>query len=174
MPRLPYAPGLRPKALLLVLLLAAGGLQAQKFGYVNTVELIGLMPDAALADSALQAYQRDIQEQYNSYLQEYAVKSQEYFRIKDSVSEFVAENKLADLQALEKRIKEYEGKSNQLLQQKREELFAPVLRRAQDLIRQVAEDHGYRMIFDTANGSIAYAPEGDNVIGLLKKELGLE
>jgi hypothetical protein len=48
------------------------------------------------------------------------------------------------------------------------------LRRAQDLIRQVAEDHGYRMIFDTANGSIAYAPEGDNVIGLLKKELGLE
>ncbi len=174
MPRLPFAAGLRQKALLIVLLLAAGGLQAQKFGYVNTVELIGLMPDAALADSALSAYQRDIQEQYNSYLQEYTVKSQEYFRIKDSVSEFVAENKLADLQALEKRIKEYEGKSNQLLQQKREELFAPVLRRAQDLIRQVAEDHGYRMIFDTANGSIAYAPEGDNVIGLLKKELGLE
>lgn len=158
------------------LLLAAftAPLHAQKFGYVNTMELLSLMPESQLADSTLQAYQADIQAQYNAYLQEYSVKSQEYFRVKDSISEFVSQSKLADLQGLEQRIKDYESNSNVLLQQRREELFQPVLARAQALIKEVAEENNFRMIFDTANGPIAYAPESDNVIGLLRKKLGLD
>lgn len=161
-------------AILLCFACSAGALHAQKFGYVNTMELLSLMPESQLADSTLKAYQTDIQEQYNAYLQEYSVKSKEYFRVKDSVSEFVAQSKLADLQNLEQRIKDYENNSNSLMQQKREELFQPILARAQALIKEVAEENNYRMIFDTANGPIAYAPESDNVIGLLRKKLGLK
>jgi outer membrane protein len=156
------------------LLSASAPLNAQKFGYVNTMELLSLLPESRTADSTLKAYQAEIQEQYNSYLQEYAVKSQDYFRVKDSISEFVAQSKLADLESLEKRIKDYESNSNMLLQQRREELFQPVLARAQALIKEVAEENNYRMIFDTANGPIAYAPESDNIIGLLRKKLGLD
>jgi outer membrane protein len=149
-------------------------LQAQKFGYVNSMELINLMPESRVADSLIKAYQQEIQVLYNGYLQEYTTKSQDYFRVKDSVSEFVASSRLADLQALEKRIKEFESSSQPMLEQRRSELFQPVITKAQALIKEVAVENNYRMIFDTANGSIAYAPEGDNVIGLLRKKLGLK
>lgn len=157
-----------------LLLLGSVSLQAQKFGYVNSMELINLMPESRVADSLIKAYQQEIQVLYNGYMQEYTAKSQDYFRVKDSVSEFVASSRLADLQALEKRIKEFEASSQPMLEQRRSELFQPVLAKAQTLIKEVAEENNYRMIFDTANGSIAYAPEGDNVIGLLRKKLGLK
>jgi len=157
-----------------LLLLGSATLQAQKFGYVNSLELINLMPESRAADSLIKAYQQEVQGLYNGYTQEYTAKSQDYLRVKDSVSEFVASSRLADLQALEKRIKDFEASSQPMLEQRRTELFQPVLARAQTLIKEVAEENNYRMIFDTANGSIAYAPEGDNVIGLLRKKLGLK
>jgi outer membrane protein len=148
--------------------------QTPKFGYVNTIELIDLLPESRVADSLLAIYQQDIQTQYNTYVEEYSTKSQDYMKVKESVSEFVASSKVADLQALEKRIKEFENNSQALLQKRRQELLAPVLQRAQDLITEVAKENGYRMIFDTSTGSLAYAPESDNVIGLLKKKLGIQ
>jgi outer membrane protein len=153
-------------------------LQAQntgtKLGYVNSLELINLLPESRQADSLLEVYQKEIQMQYSIYGQEYNAKLQEYMRVKDSVSEFVATSRLSDLQALEKRIKEFESGSQGMMQRKREELLAPVLLRAQTLIKEVAVENGYRMIFDVSTGSLAYAPDSDNVIGLLRKKLGLE
>ncbi len=148
--------------------------QGTKFGYINSLELINLLPESRKADSLMEVYQKEIQMQYNIYGQEYSAKLQEYVRVKDSVSEFVATSRLSDLQALEKRIKEFESGSQTMMQRKREELLAPVLLRAQALIKEVAVENGYRMIFDISTGSLAYAPDGDNVLGLLKKKLGLE
>jgi outer membrane protein len=165
-------------ALLLVLFSTAPDLHAQnsgtKFGYINSLEVINLLPESRQADSLLANYQREIQTQYTAYGQEYNAKLQEYLRVKDSLSEFVATSRLSDLQALEKRIKEFESGSQSMLQRKREELLAPVLMRAQALIKEVAQENGYRMIFDVSTGSLAYAPESDNVLGLVKKKLGLE
>jgi len=165
-------------AMLVVLFSNAPALHAQntgtKFGYINSLELINLLPESRKADSLLAVYQQEIQTQYTVYGQEYNAKLQEYLRVKDSLSEFVATSRLSDLQALEKRIKEFESGSQSMLQRKREELLAPVLMRAQTLIKEVAQEHGYRMIFDISTGSLAYAPDSDNVLGLVKKKLGLE
>lgn len=147
--------------------------QAPKFGYINTMELIDMLPESRVADSLLTQYTKDVQAQYDSYLSEYKTKSEEYMKNKDNLSEFVASSKLADLQSLEQRIKEFESNSQKMVSQKRQELLAPVLARAQELVNEIAKENGYRMIFDTSTGSLAYAPESDNVIGLVKKKLGL-
>ena len=133
-----------------------------------------MLPESRQADSLLMAYQRDVQAQYNQYVQEYSTKRQDFERVKDSLNQFVASTRLADLQSLEKRIQEFESGSNEMLQQRREELLQPVLIRAQNLIKEVAEENGYRMIFDSSTGSLAYAPEGDNIMGLVRKKLGLK
>ncbi len=164
------------KNILIIVLLSVGlTLQAQavKFGYINSLEVINLLPETRAADSLLSVYQQDIQTQYNDYVREFNVKSQEYLRVKDSISTFVSSSKLADLQSLEKRIKEFETGSQDMMQKKREELFAPVLIRTQNLIKEVATENNYRMIFDISTGSLAYAPESDNVLGLIRKKLGL-
>ncbi len=164
------------KIIIFLLICASSGAFAQqlKFGYINTMEVLGLLPESRQADSLLMAYQRDVQAQYNQYVQEYSTKRQDFERVKDSLNQFVASTRLADLQSLEKRIQEFESGSNEMLQQRREELLQPVLIRAQNLIKEVAEENGYRMIFDSSTGSLAYAPEGDNIMGLVRKKLGLK
>jgi outer membrane protein len=158
------------------LLLLFSGLQAQsaKFGYINSQDLVSLLPEAILADSLLQAFALDIQAQYADYRKEYETKLKDFEANRASLSEFVVSSREADLQALARRIKEFEAESQPLMDRKRNELFAPVLNRAQELLGQIAAENGYRMIFDSANGSIAWAPEGDNVLPLVRKKLGLE
>lgn len=151
----------------------AGSAQQAKYGYVNSVELLNIMPESRVADSLLRVMQKEFQTIYDSYLKEYGDKSSAYLRQKDSLSATVAEIRLKDLQDLEKKIKDFETSSQAQLQTKRDELFEPILVRATQLVQEVAEDHGFRMIFDSSSGAIAYAPEGDNVIGLLRKKLGL-
>jgi outer membrane protein len=169
-------PAMKQTLFLAALLAVFSGLQAQsaKFGYVNSQDLISLLPEAQRADSLLQAFARDVQAQYAEYRKEYETKLQDFESNRAQLSEFVASSREADLQALARRIKEFEAESQPLLERKRNELFVPVLNRAQELLGQIAAENGYRMIFDSANGSIAWAPEADNVLPLVRKKLGQE
>lgn len=165
---------LLPALTIYMMLLSSQPAQAQKYGYVNSFELLNIMPESRLADSLLQVFQLELQTLYNDYLQEYTAKSNDYSRLKDSVSAVVADARRKDLQDLEAKIKDFEASSQGRVEQRRNELFAPILQQASNLVKEVADEYGYTWIFDSSSGAIAYAPEGDNVIGLLRKKLGVE
>ncbi|MFT7589459.1 MAG: outer membrane protein [Limisphaerales bacterium] len=162
--------------LLLAILPLAMIVKAQKFGYVNSLELISLMPEAIEADSLLAVFQQSVQTQYNSYLQEYQTKAAEYDELlkTGTTAQLIMEAKASDLQGMQQRITDFETQSNTSLQDQRDKLYQPILVKATELVKQVAEENGYKMIFDTSSGAIAYAPEGDNVIKLLAAKLGVE
>ena len=62
-----------------ILLLCVGLTQAQtKIGYVNSLELLGQMPEIKKADSVLQSLANDLQKQYSLYVMEYQQKLDDY------------------------------------------------------------------------------------------------
>ena len=52
-------------------------------------------------------------------------------------------------------------------------LSAPLLKTAQDAIDAVAKANGYTYVLDTSSGIVLVFPDGDDLLPLVKKHLGI-
>lgn len=153
-------------------LLAGNIAQAQiKIGYLNTSELISLMPETKAADSQFNAFAQKLQETLQPMQQDLQTKFAEYQEQQASMADAVRESKEKELQDLNQRIDQFQLKSQQDMQKKREELMGPILEKVQSAIQAVAASNKFTYILDS--NAILHGPEGDDVLPLVKKELGI-
>ena len=52
---------------------------------------------------------------------------------------------------------------------KREELLAPILKRADEMIQKLGKEEGYTMIFDSSIGALLYAVEAEDLTARIKQ-----
>ena len=147
--------------------------QALKFGHVNSVELLSYMPEVKTSDSTLKKFSEQLDGQLKTMGAEYQSKVQDYQSKEPLMAEAIKQTKVKEITDLEGRIQEFQSTGQESIQKKKEELYAPILKKAQDAIVAVAKDNGYAYIFDTSLGTLLYAQDSDNVIKLVKQKLGL-
>lgn len=153
--------------------LVAGNMaQAQmKIGYLNTSELIALMPETKAADSQFNAFAQKLQETLRPMQEDLQKKFAEYQQGQATMADAIKESKEKELQDLNQRIDQFQVKSQQDMEKKRQELMSPILEKVQTAIRSVASTNKFTYILDS--NSVLHGPEGDNVLPLVKKELGI-
>lgn len=161
--------------LLAVLALSMGMSQAQqlKLGYINSLELLSLMPEVKPADDALEKYAKSLDGLYSGMLQEYQNKIMDYEKNQPNWTPDTEELKVKELQDLEKRIQDFQTSSQEKLGKKREELYAPILEKADKAIKSVAEEGGYTYIFDSSTGGLLFADEAQDILDKVLTKLGL-
>jgi outer membrane protein len=152
---------------------AGASAQTVKIGYVNSLEILSLMPETKVADAELQKMARELEAQYREYIMEYQ-KLANQIQSNTELTDVAREAKMQDLGNLEQRITEYESTSQEKISAKRNELYEPILAKATETVQTVAEENGYTHILDSSTGAIIHAPEGDNILELVKAKLGLE
>lgn len=169
------------KAIKLVLLLAAATLamgsqlDAQKFGYINSAELLEEMPKIKEANSNLETLQKQLQSKGQKMLEDYQLEYQQlqqrYERGEIAPKDLAAEEAL--LQEKQQEILNYEQDIQKQLQQKQEQLYKPLLDLVNEAINEVAELEGYAYIFDTSPGIgvILYKDESADVTELVRAKL---
>ena len=162
--------------MMLLMMLATTSFAQQKFGYINSLELLSLMPEVKTADAELEAYAKTLKAKLAKMEQEFADKYLEVQKMQQEgeVTEAILEAEIKVLASLENKITQYRATTNQELQVKQNELYEPILAKATKAVQDVAKKHGYSYIFDTSTGALVYAPEGDNIIELVKTELGIQ
>lgn len=146
-----------------------------KFGYLNSSELISLMPEAAKADSAIEKYAQELdalgQQMYAEY-QKKAADAQEK-KQKNLLSSEQEELVVKELGDMEKRITDFQQTAQDKIASKKEKLYGPILTKANEGIKTVAKNNGYTYVFDSGAGSILFAEESDNILPLVKTYLKL-
>lgn len=149
--------------------------KVNKFGYLNSYELLTLMPEKAKADTVIDKYARDLDNLANQMAVEYQTKATNFQQKYDKklMSEAEAELAAKELQDLEQRINEFQQASQQKVQKKQDDLYSPIMQKVNDAIKAVAKANGYTYIFDSSAGSLLYADESDDVLPLLKSYLKL-
>jgi outer membrane protein len=159
-----------------VLMMMAISSQAQtpKLGHINSADLLALMPEIKKADSSLQTYQKSLEEQNQAMLTDYQKKIQDFQNLPATTTDAVKEVKQQEIKDLENRIQQFQGTAQDKLQNKKEEVYSPILKRAEDAIKEVAKANNYAYVFDTSAGAVIYAQEGDNLMELVKKKLELK
>jgi outer membrane protein len=144
----------------------------QKIGYVNTDELIGIMPEAEKADVELKDFQTALGQQGQDMMKELTAKDSIFVKDSAKLSPSMKEIKRKELIELYQRVQGWQTQAQELYQQEAQKKIAPIRDKAMDAIRVVAKENGYSYILDI--NAIIVAPPGDDVLPLVKKKLGIK
>ncbi len=158
-------------------LLAVVSANAQKFGHLNSGNLLVQMPETKVADEQLKVYQdslvkvgqdraKKLQEEYNLFAQAYET---------GNVPPIEAQKKQGEFQQKQEELSKFEEDVIQMVGKRREELIAPILDKVQAAINEVGKEGSYTMIFDTSVfNTILFAKDSDDIEAKVKAKLGLE
>ena len=157
----------------LLCILTLNTIAQNKFGYIDSQELLMLMPERKTAETEVQDFAKSLEAQLGSMTAEYQQGVQEYQANEATYTDLIKQDKQAEIEGLYQRIQTFQQSAQQSLQTKEQELLEPILAKARKAIEDVATEGNYTYIFDKSIGSILYANESENVIDLVKKKLGL-
>ena len=141
------------KIFILILMLATMSLLAQKFGYVNSAEIIQVMPEYAKALKDMQALEKAFTDEFNSVRTELEKKGAEFEKMQqDSVPENILKRRYEELMQLQQRLQEYAQEMQVNLQNAEQEEMLKLQKMLQGALEAVGKEGSYVCIFDVAGG----------------------
>lgn len=155
--------------------IASVALNAQKYGYINSVELLSQLPEVKSADSQLADYQKQLVAKGEQMVQALQTKYNGLAQQAEAgtLSQVQIQQKEVELQTDQADIAKYEQEVQNKILTKREELYKPILDKVKAKLDEIGAENGYTMIFDSSAGVILHADESDDVMSLMKGKLGL-
>lgn len=138
---------------LLMFILPMGMLAQQKFGYVNSAEIIQVMPEFDKAQKELVELQKMYEDEFNAMRGELEKKGAEFEKLQqDSVPENILKRRYEELMQLQERLQQYGQEVSANLQQAEQEKMITIQKALRDALEAVGADGGFVCIFDLASG----------------------
>ena len=161
--------------LAVVLVMGATSLFAQKFGRINTQEIIMAMPETKTMQENMDTFAKELSDNIETMNVEFNTKLQDFQKNYNTFSDAIKEVKEKELNDMQTRTREFQERAQQDYQKKQNELLAPIIDKAKSAIDKVADAGGFLVVFDTSTGSLAYFDEATltDVAPAVKKELGI-
>lgn len=153
------------------ILLVSVNAQTQRFGYLNTQELITQMPDYAEAQKKHEKFQSEQQQKYQGLIATYQTKEAEYTNGLATLTQTEKSMLEIELQSLGGQIQEYEQALPQIIQNHQNELLGQIIVKIQDAAKAVGEEKGFIYIFDSS--ILLYQGGGEDVSTYVKNKLGV-
>ena len=160
-----------------LLLMCSTNTFAQKFGYINSSELIMAMPERVEIENKLKAYREELNSQLEAIGVEFNTKLEEYQKNEATYSDLIKQTKEKELADLQERWTEFNNVLiPQDLQKKQNELMSPILEKARNAINEVSQSQGFTMVFDMDAGAILYQDDKTvtNIMSMVKEKLGIK
>lgn len=147
--------------------------QALKFGHINSADLLAAMPEIKDAEKKLQEFSATLEGQLKVMTNEYQTKVTSFQSQEASMADPIRQSKIKEITDLENRIQDFQQTAQESISKKKEEIYAPILKKAEDAIVVLAKEKGYAYVFDTSLGATIYAQESDDMMDIVKKKLGI-
>ena len=163
------------KFLIVIMLLAPMSLLAQKFGYMNSAELIQLMPEFSKAQKKLQDLEKTYTNDFNAMRTEPEKKGTEFEKLQqDSVPENILKRRYEELLQMEQRLQQASQELQQSLAQAEQQEMIAIQTKLRDALDAVGRDGGFVCIFDLAGG-VPYISKSlcEDVTAKLRTKLGI-
>lgn len=146
----------------------------QKFGHIDSNELLKLMPGRDSAVAKITEYANTLDNQAKGMQAELETKYNEYMANEANMTDLIKQTKQRELQDIQARIEAFQSSAEEDLQKKQTELLQPIIDKAKAAIEKVAKANDYTYIFDAGLGVLLYTDPTDDIMPLVKAELGLK
>ncbi|HEY0978536.1 MAG TPA: OmpH family outer membrane protein [Flavobacteriales bacterium] len=154
---------------------ACAGVQAQgpKLGHINRQELMLMLPERKEAEKKMQEFATTLDNRLKAMGTEYQTKVADAQARSATMTQTEQQSIMRELQELEERISNAREKAQEDLAKQEEELLAPMVKRTGEAIKAVADANNFTYIFDSSTGMVLYYEKGEDILPLVKKQLGI-
>ena len=137
------------KRLLIAALIASpASAMAQKFGVVNTEQIINSLSETADAQVAIDAASAKYETEFALLKQEMEKKYTELQQLPASTPEEIRKRRVQELQELDQKITSFRQTATNDLEQQQKNLMTPIRTRVENALRQVGEEGDFLIIFN--------------------------
>jgi len=157
-------------------LLSTAALNAQKYGHLNSGNLLQELATVKAANTELEAYQKQLVKKGEEMATTFQSQLQAYLKKAEAgeLSQIQMQEQEGILTKEREKIMKYEQEVMMKVQEKRQTLLEPILKKVDEAIKAVGKENGYKMIFDTSlMNAILFVEESDDIEPLVKKKLGI-
>jgi outer membrane protein len=153
------------------LVLVANESQAQtKIGYIDAETVLYLMPEVAKIDTLVSQYRTDtVGKEFNSLMSTYQYKDSIFRDSAHPLPPAVKEEYQRSLAELTQTLQSWQQIAQEAIQNKQQQLLAPVMKKIQDAINAVAKEKGYTYV--VSRESLIVAPDADNLLPAVAAKL---
>jgi len=145
---------------------------AQKYGHVNSNDIMQKMPGIDSVSIKIAEYQKTLETEYENMSNEFQTKRDKLDREAGTMSSSIRKLREDELVALGNRIQEFQYNVQEDIENEYIRLLTPFKEKVQNAINDVAKEQKYSYIFDTQ--ILLYYDGGDDVTPLVKKKLGIK
>ena len=148
---------------------------AQKFGHVNSQEIIQAMPEFAKARTDIEALTKQYEADLKSMQEELQKKSEAYEKEQATLPANIKQRRETELQEMYQKIQQSYQDNQQALAKEQNEKMQAITTKVVDAIKSVGQAGGYVYIMDMASG-IPYISStlSTDVTAPVKAKLGLK
>ena len=163
------------KLLFMILMLTPIAVMAQKFGHVNTQDIIQAMPEYTKAKNEIDALQKQYEADLKSMQDELQKKSQDYEANEKTLPDNIKQRRQQELQEMYQKIQQSYQDNQQALAKASQEKMSAITAKVVDAIKQVGDAGRYVYIMEL-NGGIPYISNtlSTDVTAQVKTKLGLK
>ena len=148
--------------------------QTLKIGYVDSSDIMQIMPERTKVEQDLQTYYGELQAELQAMYAEYQNKIKDYEANMNTMSNLVRQSKEKEIMDLQSRIQEFQGNAETALDEKRMELLTPLIEKIQNAVNAVGKEKGFTYILDKSTGAVVYfGDDATDITPDVKKKLGL-
>ena len=165
---------LKKTVILMLCALPMFAIAQDKFGHVNSQEILMAMPEFKTIQLTLDTLQTQWENEMVKMREEYLTKIQEFQDKQATMPESIKQARQSEIADLEQRIATFQQTASADLQQRHQELLTPVIEKIRKAIEEVGNENAFTYIFDLSAQSIIYqSPKSNDVTPLVKKKLGI-
>jgi len=144
---------------------------AQKYGHVNSNEVMMAMPGIDSIQIKLVEFQKSLEAIYDNMVAEFHSKREKLDKEAGTMSSSVRKLREDEIISMQNRIIDFQNSAEQDVEEESVRLITPFQEKIQNAINDIAKEHKYSYIFDTR--ILLYYDGGDDVTPLVKKKLGI-
>ena len=147
---------------------------AQKFGHVNSQEIIQVMPEFTKARADIEALTKQYEADLKQMQEELQKKSEAYEKEQATLPANIKQRRETELQEMYQKIQQSYQDNQQALAKEEQEKMQPIQKKIMDAIAAVGQEGGYVYIMQT--GAVLYISStlSTDVTADVKAKLGLK
>ncbi len=142
-----------------------------KYGYLNSLQLLSIMPETDEADKKVAAYTKKKEAAFKSLVDRYQNRAKELQSKQADIPPVEMEKYGKELADLEEQIQNMQMRAESEIANEKDKLYAPILNKADSIVKQIGKENGYTFIYDAA--ALLYADSTLNLLPLVKERLGI-
>lgn len=152
------------------------GAFAQKFGHVNTADIIPLMSEYKAAQTEMEELIKQYQDELNYMQEEYQKKEDDYVKNRESLPENIRARREQELMDSQQKIREYLESCQYNKDMKEAQLMDAINAKVLKAIQAVGEEGSYVCIFNLAGGVVPFVSSTltTDVTEAVKAKLGMK